>query len=158
MLKNLNIDKSILSQWLNADFMESGKVNPTLAVTPQGGIISVPPHSPTLMNMILNQLQGTIERASGVKRGKHYEIRSNVKRVSVIRYADDFVVTAHSQAFLVDTILLCINEFMSQRGLALSQKKRMLDIYQKVLIFLVKTSENIMANYWSSSVVKAYYT
>ena len=118
MLKHLNIDKPILSQWLNAGFMESGKVYPTLAGTPQGGIIS-----PTLMNMVLNQLQGTIEEASGVKRGKHREIRSNVKRVSVIRYADDFVVTAHSQAFLVDTILPCINEFMSQRGLALSPEK-----------------------------------
>ena len=66
MLKHLNIDKPILSQWLNACFMKSGKICPTLAGTTQGGIIS-----PTLMNMVLNQLKGTIEETSCNKERLH---------------------------------------------------------------------------------------
>ncbi|GEA05206.1 hypothetical protein KUL17_41030 [Alteromonas sp. KUL17] len=55
--------------------------------------------------------------------GKHRGAQKPMKSVSVIRYADDFVITAHSQAFFVDTILPCINEFMSQRDLALPPEK-----------------------------------
>jgi RNA-directed DNA polymerase len=118
MLEHIAIDKPVLLQWLSAGFMVSGKLYPTTAGTPQGGIIS-----PTLMNMVLNHLQKVIEHVGQVKRGKHGEVRSNPNKVTVIRYADDFVVTARSHAMLVDVILPSIEEFMSVRGLALSPTK-----------------------------------
>lgn len=49
LLKNIPMDKVILFKWLKAGYMEKGNLQPTLAGTPQGGIIS-----PILANMALD--------------------------------------------------------------------------------------------------------
>jgi RNA-directed DNA polymerase len=118
MLNNLAIDKGILRKWLSAGFIEGSKLFPTEAGTPQGGIIS-----PTLMNMVLNGLEGLIEDKANVVRDKYRNVRSNPSRVSVVRYADDFIVTASSRALLEDELLPCIEQFMLDRGLTLSPEK-----------------------------------
>ncbi|HGZ7315418.1 TPA: group II intron reverse transcriptase/maturase [Vibrio parahaemolyticus] len=118
MLENLSIDKVVLRRWLESGFMDEGKLYFTEAGTPQGGIIS-----PTLMNMVLNQLERHIESTAGVIRDKHGKVRSNPTRVSVVRYADDFVVTATSKELLENELLPCIEQFMSARGLTLSPEK-----------------------------------
>jgi RNA-directed DNA polymerase len=46
LLANIPLDKQVLGKWLKAGFMESGRLYPTEAGTPQGGIIS-----PVLANM-----------------------------------------------------------------------------------------------------------
>jgi RNA-directed DNA polymerase len=42
MLNNILIDKKILRSWLNAGYVDKGKLYPTKAGTPQGAIISPP--------------------------------------------------------------------------------------------------------------------
>ena len=49
ILKNVPTDKMILQKWLKAGYVYEGKLFPTKAGTPQGGIIS-----PTLANMTLS--------------------------------------------------------------------------------------------------------
>lgn len=63
--------------WLQAGVMEGGRVERTLAGTPQGGVIS-----PLLSNIYLHSFDRAME-ASGVG--------------EVVRYADDFVVLCRTQ-------------------------------------------------------------
>ncbi|MBW1861327.1 MAG: reverse transcriptase N-terminal domain-containing protein [Deltaproteobacteria bacterium] len=57
MLNNILIDKKILEAWLKAGYIEKGRVYPTKAGTPQGGIAS-----PTLANMTLDGLESAVCR------------------------------------------------------------------------------------------------
>ena len=75
MLNNILIDKKILEAWLKAGYIEKGRVYPTKAGTPQGGIAS-----PTLANMTLDGLESAIKSAAPKN-----------SKVNVIRYADDCV-------------------------------------------------------------------
>jgi RNA-directed DNA polymerase len=84
MLNNILIDKKILRNWLNAGFVNKGKLYPTKAGTSQGAIIS-----PVLANMTLDGLETAVKNAVP-KRAK----------VHVIRYADDFIVTGESKEIL----------------------------------------------------------
>ena len=45
-----------------------------------------------------------------------------IQKVHLIRYAEDFVITANSRELLKDTIKLAIVEFMLERGLTLSEE------------------------------------
>ncbi len=78
MLNNILTDKKILKAWLKAGYMERGKLYPTKAGTPQGGIIS-----PTLANMTLDGLESAIKSAV-----------SRTSKVNVIRFADGTPVQA----------------------------------------------------------------
>ena len=46
LITNVPMDKVVLRKWLKAGYLESGRLNPTGAGTPQGGIIS-----PVLANL-----------------------------------------------------------------------------------------------------------
>ena len=116
MLKHLPLDKKMLSTWLGAGFIDKGKLFPTVEGTPQGGVIS-----PTLMNLVLDGLEAVIDQAAGVNREK--QNWKNPNKVTVIRYADDVVVTATSKAMLEDTLLPIIEAFLAERGLRLSPTK-----------------------------------
>jgi RNA-directed DNA polymerase len=107
MLKHILIDKKILRSWLNAGYVDKGRLYPTKAGTPQGSIIS-----PVLANMALDGLESAIKRA--VSKGA---------KVHVIRYADDFIVTGKSKEILQDKVRPAIRSFLSQRGLNLSGEK-----------------------------------
>lgn len=63
LINNILMDKEILQKWLKAGFIESGRNFPTMAGTPQGGIIS-----PTLANMTLDGLEAALESKFGRKR------------------------------------------------------------------------------------------
>jgi Retron-type reverse transcriptase len=52
LIANIPTDTAILKQWLKAGYVDLGKLYPTSAGTPQGGIIS-----PTLANMVLPLLE-----------------------------------------------------------------------------------------------------
>jgi RNA-directed DNA polymerase len=122
LLHNIPIDKRMLSQWLKAGFLDKGKLYPTLAGTPQGGVIS-----PMLMNMALDGLERVAKRSvpwyiagTGMRTG-----------VNVIRYADDFVITGKTQQLLESKVLPAVRSFLMQRGLTLSaQKTRIVYIEQ----------------------------
>jgi RNA-directed DNA polymerase len=107
MLNNILTDKKILRSWLNAGYIEEGKLYPTKAGTPQGSVIS-----PVLANMTLDGLESAIRNA----------VPRNAK-VNMIRYADDLIVTGKSKEILQEKVKPAIRVFLSQRGLNLSGEK-----------------------------------
>ncbi|SKC24283.1 RNA-directed DNA polymerase, partial [Alkalitalea saponilacus] len=109
LLENVLIDKQILIKWLKAGYIEKQTKHPTIAGTPQGGIIS-----PTLMNLTMDGLEEILRK-------KYPKIKG--QKVNLIRYADDFIVTAHSKKILEKEITPIIRQFLSERGLSLSDEK-----------------------------------
>jgi len=113
MLENIPMNREILRKWLKCGYIEENKFYATTAGTPQGGIIS-----PTLMNMVMNGLEKIITRI--------FSNRANRNRrhcVNFIRYADDFIITAASREIIEKEIVPLVTEFLSQRGLSLSEEK-----------------------------------
>lgn len=106
LLRNVPMDRTVLSRWLKAGFVEDRKLFPTDAGTPQGGIIS-----PCLANLTLDGMERLLDRLP--RRAK----------VNFIRYADDFVVTADSKELLETRVKPMIAEFLAERGLLLSETK-----------------------------------
>lgn len=121
LLDNIPMDREILRKWLKCGYVFNGDVFPTEEGTPQGGIIS-----PTLANMTLDGLQSLVQNA--VK--PHWEQadteygRVRVKpKINLVRYADDFIVTAKDKETIELVILPLIRQFMAERGLTLSEEK-----------------------------------
>ena len=81
IIENIPLDKDILRKWLKCGFIETKKLFPTEAGTPQGGSIS-----PTICNMVLDGLEKTLLQKyhKTTVKGKAY-----FPKVNVIRYADD---------------------------------------------------------------------
>jgi RNA-directed DNA polymerase len=108
LLKNIPMDKRILRLWLEAGYLEKGRLFPTSEGTPQGGIIS-----PLLANLTLD--------------GMEQAIRSRIKvrhdQVNFIRFADDFVVTARIKETLEQIVKPVTVDFLDERGLELSEQK-----------------------------------
>lgn len=113
LLAHIPMDKAMLAAWLKAGFMDSVTFFETNAGTPQGGIAS-----PTLATMALDGLQVHLnkELASSQRELKR-------KRLNLVRYADDFIVTGYSREFLEQEVKPCIEAFLAERGLTLSVEK-----------------------------------
>lgn len=109
--KNIPIEKRMLQQWLKAGYLEKGTLFPTEAGTPQGGVIS-----PTFANMTLDGLEQAV--TAGFTRQQRKQAK-----VHVIRYADDFIVTAQDRAFLEQEVTPRLQRFLQERGLTLSPTK-----------------------------------
>jgi RNA-directed DNA polymerase len=119
LLKRIPVFSLTIRRWLKAGVIEFGNFRKTKAGTPQGGIIS-----PLLANIALDGM----ERLFGCENSKgNYEIPSNRKGcnkgVSLIRYADDFIVCAPSREILSDHVIPELRAFLSDRGLSLNQGK-----------------------------------
>jgi RNA-directed DNA polymerase len=114
LISQVRMDQEILRKWLKAGYIETGKLFPTEAGTPQGGIIS-----PTLANMALDGLEGELTAQFGSK-GNH---KSGRYRVNLVRYADDFVITGSSKELLDHEVKPLVERFLSTRGLELSAEK-----------------------------------
>jgi len=118
LFDNIPMDKSILRQLLKAGFVYNRHLNPTIAGTPQGGIIS-----PILANMTLDGMEKVISSVYHVgKNGIIDKTRYNPHKVNFMRYADDFIVTADSKETAKEIAEL-IEEFLKERGLELSEEK-----------------------------------
>jgi len=109
LLEHVLIDRQILRKWLKAGYIEKQTKHPTIAGTPQGGIIS-----PTLMNLTLDGLGRMLRKRFP---------KIKCKGVNYIRYADDFIVTSHSKETIEKEILPLIRQFLAERGLTLSDEK-----------------------------------
>jgi len=97
-------EDSLIDGWLKAGFVESRKgYSPTEKGTPQGDVIS-----PLLANIGLHGLEEYITRCNPT--------------VGVIRYADDFVVTAKDKKSL-EKLKVQINQWLSEQGLEISEEK-----------------------------------
>jgi RNA-directed DNA polymerase len=105
LMNNIRMDKGILRKWLKAGYIDRKRLFPTVAGTPQGGIIS-----PILSNMALD----------GLEKELRLPIR---RRVHFIRYADDFIVTGISKEVLENEVKPRIVKFLKERGLTLSEEK-----------------------------------
>lgn len=108
LLDNILLPQSMLRQWLKSGYMEEEIYYDTVEGTPQGGIIS-----PVLANMALDGLESVIIKGRNKKR----------RKLNVIRYADDFIITGASREILEEEILPAVKRFLSERGLALSEEK-----------------------------------
>src|SRR5690606_12931904 len=97
----------ILEKWLKMGYVEIDKWFSTNQGTGQGGIIS-----PVLSNMTLDGIAAMINNQFEGQKGVIY-----------VRYADDFIVTAHTEEFLKYKVKPAIESFLKERGLELSQEK-----------------------------------
>lgn len=114
LLKNIPMDKVILSKWLKAGYMEKSNLKPTLAGTPQGGIIS-----PILANMALDGLGKVLSEEFPMRRSSRLE----TFKVNFVRYCDDFVITGRSKELLENEVKPIVANFLTARGLTLSSEK-----------------------------------
>jgi RNA-directed DNA polymerase len=112
LVANVLMDSGILRKWLKAGFVELGKLFPTNAGTPQGGIIS-----PVLANMALDGLQRELEGLFRTVR------QAREAKVHLVRYADDFVITGSSRELLEERVRPLVVKFLATRGLVLSETK-----------------------------------
>lgn len=107
LIHNTPTDPSRLRMWLQAGFMEDNHLHPTEKGTAQGGIIS-----PTVANMALDGLYGLLRRHFGPG-----------KKVNLVRFADDFIITGANAALLREEVKPLVIDFLRQRGLELSEEK-----------------------------------
>jgi RNA-directed DNA polymerase len=115
LLANIPIDKAILREWLKAgavDVVKQEELESTDGV-PQGG-----PISPTLANMALDGLQQHVSKSVEHLRKRHWS-----PKVNVIRYRDDFVVTAATKNILENYAKPAVKAFLAVRGLELNEEK-----------------------------------
>jgi len=131
LMKHILMDKEVLLQWLKAGFIDKKRLFPTEQGTPQGGIIS-----PTLANLTLDGLETAIDNALGITIRPDGCRKNNKHKIHLIRYADDFVVTASNPEILLNTVKPLIEQFLSARGLQLSQEKTKITRVEKGFDFL----------------------
>ncbi|RMG53552.1 MAG: group II intron reverse transcriptase/maturase [Gammaproteobacteria bacterium] len=93
----------LIQDWMKAGYVYEGILNPSETGTPQGGVCS-----PLLSNIGLHGLEEFV---------KNYN-----KKMGIIRYADDFIITAKSRKEL-EEIIPAIKQWLLERGLELSEEK-----------------------------------
>lgn len=120
------MDKAVLHKWLKAGYVESRQLFPTEAGTPQGGVIS-----PTLANWALDGLEDELAAHFG-----RTERATKKSQVSLVRYADDFVITARSKELLENEVKPLVEKFLGERGLRLSEAKTKITHIEKGFDFL----------------------
>ena len=117
LLRKLNTFPTIRRQirgWLRAGVMDGKQLFPTSEGTPQGGVIS-----PLLANIALHGMEERIKQyAETFKGGK----RDNRRSLSLIRYADDFVIL-HENITVVQRCKEIISEWLKGMGLELKPSK-----------------------------------
>lgn len=91
--------------------VNKGMFEATEEGTPQGGVIS-----PTLANLALDGLESQLKKHLGIKRSARL-------KVNVVRYADDFVITADSPEILEKEVRPWVEQFLALRGLGLAKEK-----------------------------------
>jgi RNA-directed DNA polymerase len=115
LCRNVPMNKAVLNKWLKAGVIDKHQFAETKAGTPQGGIIS-----PCLANATLNGLETQLKAYFALKAGA---TKSKQLGIKVVRYADDFVITAYSKELLKNEVRPWVEEFLSIRGVQLSQEK-----------------------------------
>ncbi|MEM6321548.1 MAG: group II intron reverse transcriptase/maturase [Bacteroidota bacterium] len=133
LLEHIPMNKRILNKWLKAGYLAKQQLFPTQSGTPQGSIIS-----PTLANMVLDGMESAIDDALGIQWRRVKGKNGNPNQIHLIRYADDFVVTANNKEVLTAQVIPAINQFLAQRGLRLSKEKTKITPIEQGFDFLGK--------------------
>src|SRR4028118_290961 len=108
--------RELIKGWLKAGFVFQGKINLTEQGTPQGGVIS-----PLLANIGLHGLETYI--------------KSTNPKLGLVRYADDFIVTARDKRSL-EIAQTQIQQWLSERGLELNSEKTLITSMEDGFDFL----------------------
>ena len=116
--------RTLIEEWLKAGFFFEGKLNPTEKGTPQGGVIS-----PLLANIGLHGLEQKITSL----RPKYAKRKETT--FGVVRYADDFIVTARDMESLKE-VQNQIQQWLLERGLELSAEKTTITSMEEGFDFL----------------------
>jgi len=117
LLIKLNTFPTIRRQvqaWLEAGVMDGKQLFPTSEGTPQGGVIS-----PLLANIALHGMEERIKQYAETQKGRK---RDNRQSLSLIRYADDFVIL-HEDLTVVQRCREIISEWLQGMGLELKPSK-----------------------------------
>ena len=95
--------EDLIRDWMKVGYVLEGINYPTDTGTPQGGICS-----PLLSNIGLHGLETTV--------------KSFNKKLGIIRYADDFIITSKTIEEL-DKVIPRVKQWLAERGLELSTEK-----------------------------------
>ncbi|MFL9453706.1 group II intron reverse transcriptase/maturase [Tolypothrix bouteillei VB521301_2] len=117
LLQKLNTFPTIRRQiraWLKAGVMDNQQFQETSEGTPQGGVIS-----PLLANVALHGMEERIKQYAETLPGLK---RENRKSISLIRYADDFVIL-HENLTVVQRCQIIISEWLKSMNLELKPSK-----------------------------------
>jgi RNA-directed DNA polymerase len=125
LLEKLNTFPTIRRQiraWLKAGVMDNGQFFETSEGTPQGGVIS-----PLLANIALHGMEERIKQFAETLKmrypnGKLYPKQDRRNSVSLIRYADDFVIM-HKELPVVEMCREIITDWLKGMGLELKPSK-----------------------------------
>lgn len=119
---------SLFKEWLKAGSIYNGEFSDTISWTPQWGILS-----PILANFTLNGLEQTVlDSIKPLTKSKNQRTSVNAKDgkyktinmlVSIVRYADDFIILARSKYIITEYIRPAVIKFLEERGLTLSHEK-----------------------------------
>jgi len=118
LLQNIPMNKRVMKQFLKSGFIYEGELFPTETGSPQGGAISS-----IYANMTLDGLEKLIQnkyhRNSKGKIENHYRAKT---KVNLVRYADDFIITANTKE-IAEELKETVSQFLKERGLTLSEEK-----------------------------------
>lgn len=123
LLRHIPMDRQLLKKWLKVGYIESNKYYSSQAGSPQGGNIS-----PVLANMALDGLDKLLKNHQALKD----------RKVNLLRYADDFIITGDSPQLLEHTVFPIVADFLQQRGLRLSPSKTKLTHIDEGFDFLAQ--------------------
>jgi len=126
LLRHIPMDKRILKQFLKAGYVYEHQLFPTDRGTPQGGIIS-----PLLANATLNGIEELLQKET--KRMRSQE--KVYPKINMVRYADDFVITAKTKE-IAEKVIGLVRQFMTERGLQLSEEKTVITHISEGIDFL----------------------
>ncbi|HAX74444.1 MAG TPA: group II intron reverse transcriptase/maturase [Cyanobacteria bacterium UBA11372] len=106
-----------IKSWLKSGVMDGKELFPTSEGTPQGGVIS-----PLLANIALHGMENQIKQYVGSLKYLDKNKKNRMDSVSLIRYADDFVIL-HKDITIVQRCQTIISEWLKDMGLELKPSK-----------------------------------
>ena len=106
--------RRVIKAWLKAGVMDSGQLFDTDKGTPQGGVIS-----PLLANIALHGMEKLVKEYACSLKG---EKSKNQQSISLIRYADDFVILAPKAVQIIE-LQEKVEAWLAIMGLELSPNK-----------------------------------
>ena len=120
LLKKINTFPTLKRQigaWLKSGVMDGKQLFPTSEGTPQGGVIS-----PLLANIALHGMEERVKQFAGTLPSNGVGKRGNRVALSLIRYADDFVIL-HEDITVVQRCKEIISEWLMGMSLELKPSK-----------------------------------
>jgi RNA-directed DNA polymerase len=121
LMENTPMDKTILKEFLKAGYVYEHELFATERGTPQGGLIS-----PILANHTLNGIDKQLEdNYKRTREGKGATYRKVYPKVHLVRYADDFIITARTQE-CAEQVKETVKRHITARGLQLSEEKTLI--------------------------------